>query len=186
MFKTALKDLIVCLEKAQIDYMVIGGLAVAYYGEVRLTQDIDVAIDLLPSELNQLLLAIKNKFLPLVEDPESFVRETWVLPVKHKKTSIRVDVVFSGTFFEKKAILEAKKVEFEDVKIKFIPAEYLIVQKIIAGRARDVEDIKGIIKRQRQLDYEKITKILDSLSQELGETKWLELWKSLISVKLKR
>lgn len=179
MFKTALKEFITCLERAKIDYMVMGGLAVAYYGEVRLTQDIDVTVDLMPNEVEKLLLAVKEKFSPLVEDVNSFVKETWVLPLRHKFVEVRVDVVFAGTFLEKKAILEARLVDFGEIRIKFIPVEYLIIQKILASRPRDLEDVKGILKHQRDLNCQKITEILDKISQELGETKWLKLWNSL-------
>ncbi len=36
------RDLLVCLSDANVDFMIVGGFAVAHHGHVRATKDIDV------------------------------------------------------------------------------------------------------------------------------------------------
>ncbi len=70
----------------------------------RFTQDIDITVALTPEELEKLTDVVSEKLRILVEEPEKFVKQTWVLPVEHRETKVRVDFVFSITPFERKAI----------------------------------------------------------------------------------
>ncbi len=88
------------------------------------------------------------------------------MPVKHKETMVRVDIVFSITPFEREAINKAKDILIEDVSVKYISLEYLVVQKIIARRTKDLEDAQGIIDIQRdKIDIAKIERIMKSFEK---------------------
>lgn len=47
-----MKEFIALLEKYQVEYVIVGGFAVNYYGYIRTTQDIDMLI--FPSYLHQI------------------------------------------------------------------------------------------------------------------------------------
>ena len=49
-FTQDMKEFIELLEKYQVEYVVVGGFAVNYYGYIRTTQDIDILI--FPSSKN--------------------------------------------------------------------------------------------------------------------------------------
>ena len=79
--------------------MVIGGQAVLLYGEVRLTRDIDITLDVDVEELNRVLSAIGSLALsPLPKDIRAFVTSTHVLRLLHDESGIRVDLIFSFTY----------------------------------------------------------------------------------------
>ena len=78
----ALASLARLLEQHQLDYMVIGGLANAVWGEPRATLDIDVTIAAETSDTLRVVTALESEFRVLTSDPASFVRETRVLPLE--------------------------------------------------------------------------------------------------------
>jgi DNA-directed RNA polymerase subunit F len=68
----------------------------------------------------------------------------------------------------------------EDVPIKYILAEDLVVQKIIAGRPRDLEDARSILEIQgKKLDTKKIDKTLRTLAKDVEDKEWLTRWKQI-------
>jgi len=176
----ALEEIAQILKKAEIPYMVIGGQATIQYGEPRFTKDIDITVALTPFNLDRFLKTIEKRFRILPENPHRFIQETWVLPAMHQKTEIRVDFVFSITPFEREAVQNARKIIIERVPIYYISPEDLVVQKISAGRPRDIEDAKGVLLVQgKNLDLKKITKKLKVLAQGREEKEILDRWKRL-------
>lgn len=163
------------LHKSKIPYMIIGGQAVLLHGESRLTKDIDLTLGIGPDEFGEILSLAEDIGLKiLVENPEEFVRKTFVLPAEDPESGFRVDFVFSVTPYEKQAIQRSVSQKFGEVTLGFASVEDLIVHKIFAGRARDIEDVKGIILKNPNFDKSYITKWLiefdKSLSQNLEKT----------------
>lgn len=160
--------------------MVIGGQAVAMYGKPRFTEDIDITIALTPDEAEKLISAVDESFAILPADTQRFVRETWVLPLEQRETKVRVDIIFSITPFEREAIEKARKIKIDDVPVPYILPEYLVVQKIMAGRARDLEDAAGIIEVQGDtIDIGKIEKLIKTFGAGEEGKVWQRRWKEL-------
>lgn len=137
------------LEAAGLPFMLIGGQAVLLHGVPRLTEDIDLTLAADPDALPRLLEACRSLGLePLPENVEAFVRETFVLPAADPDTGIRVDFIFSTTPYERQAIERAVRVELEGTEVPFATAEDLIIHKLFAGRARDLEDAAGVARRR--------------------------------------
>ena len=175
-----LKDIATGLKRAEIPSMVIGGQAVAMYGRPRFTQDIDITIALTPDEAEKIIRAVDKSFTILPEDVQRFIRETWVLPLEHRETRVRVDIIFSITPFEREAIEKAREIEIDDVSVPYVLPEYLVVQKIIAGRARDLEDAAGIMEVQGEtIDVEEIERLMKTFAKGEEGKEWREKWKNL-------
>ena len=137
------------LERREIPFMLIGGQAVLLHGRPRLTEDIDVTLGVDPSRLATVRdVCSALELEPLPREIEKFVRETFVLPARHPATGIRVDFIFSATPYETQAIARAVRVIVGGIEVPFATAEDLIVHKLFAGRARDVEDAVGVVRRK--------------------------------------
>jgi predicted nucleotidyltransferase len=137
------------LQEGGIPFMLIGGQAVLLHGEARLTQDIDVTLGVGPERLPDLLAATGHMGLtPLPDDVEGFVRDTFVLPALDEETEIRVDLIFSNTSYEATAIGRALRVRIGGQDVPIASAEDLILHKLFAGRARDLEDVEGVLRRR--------------------------------------
>jgi hypothetical protein len=97
-------------------------------------------------------------------DPESFTRETLVLPCRDTATGIRVDLVLSDSPYEQEALGRTRIVALEGQDVHFACAEDLIIHKLIAGRPRDLEDARGVLLKNPRLDQALIRRWL----QEYG------------------
>jgi len=169
MFEQLLQKISVALDEAGIPYMIIGGQAVLLYGEPRLTRDIDITLGATLEKLDVVTaLAKRNELNPLV-DPETFTRKTMVLPCQDRHTGIRVDFIFSFSLYEKQALKRVRRVKMGNVQIKFASPEDLVIHKIIAGRPRDLEDVKNVLIKNPGIDLAYIRQWLKEFAAALEE-----------------
>ena len=186
-FSALLVKLAKGLRKAKIPYMVFGGQAVMVYGEPRFTQDIDITLGVELSESERVLTAIDSLGLaPLIDDPVEFLKQTFVLPVVDADSTIRIDLVFSLSGFEREAIKRAKQITLNGIRVAFVSAEDLIILKMIAGRVRDLEDVRGVLAKTVKLQRPHIVRWLKAYDVELDgefERKFLEIEKDVRRMK---
>lgn len=165
--------------------MIIGGQAVLLYGEPRLTKDIDITLGLGANDYKKIVDITNELNLKiLVDDPANFVNQFMVLPVIDKETSIKVDYIFSFTPYELEAIKRSNKVQIKNVLVNFAALEDVIIHKIFAGRARDLEDIKNILLKNKNYDEVYILKYLGEFDKSLSEC-FTEKFKNILN-ELKR
>ena len=170
MFQRLLKKVSLQLRKGSIPYMVIGGQAVLLYGEPRLTRDIDITLGVGVRELNKLKETISSLGLKiLVERDEEFVEKNMVLPTLDEKSGIRVDFIFSFSPYGRQAIERAKDIKLGRSLVRFASLEDVVIHKVIAGRPRDLEDIKSILLKNQKYDSDYIEKWLKEFDKSLTE-----------------
>ena len=159
------------LKGRSIPYMVIGGQAVLLYGEPRLTRDIDITLGMGVDELDRLSEILPTVPLKiLVEDVREFVARTMVLPMLEEKSGIRVDFIFSLSPYERQAIERAVDVKLGRTPVKFGSLEDIVIHKIIAGRPRDIEDVKSIFLKNPEYDSRYIEQWLKEFEGSLGQS----------------
>ncbi|WP_297445028.1 nucleotidyl transferase AbiEii/AbiGii toxin family protein [Desulfurobacterium sp.] len=155
------------MDSRNIPYMIIGGQAVLLYGEPRLTRDIDITLGVDIEKLPEIISLTKECRLKiLTENPKDFVQKTWVLPTFNKESGFRVDFIFSWSPYEKEALSRVRIVNIENYPVKFASPEDVIIHKMLAGRPRDFEDIKSILRKQK-VNKKLITYWLKIFSQGL-------------------
>ncbi len=137
------------LRKEKIPYMLIGGQAVLFYGHPRLTHDVDVTLGVDVGAYDSIQSVCKEARLKIaVANPADFVRKTRVLPAKDRDSSFRVDFIFSNTPFERQAIQRARSVKIGGTLVKMVSLEDLIIHKLVAGRAVDIEDVRVLMEKR--------------------------------------
>jgi len=150
--------------------MVIGGQAVLLYGEPRLTRDIDITLGMGVNGLDKIKKIIKAIGLKiLVEKEREFVERNMVLPTIDKKSGIRVDFIFSFSSYARQAIERGKDIKLGRTLVKFASLEDVVIHKVIAGRARDLEDVKSILLKNPKYDSVYIEKWLEEFDKSLGD-----------------
>ncbi len=170
MFQKLLQKIAKELNKNQIPYMVIGGQALLIYGEPRLTRDIDITLGIGIEGLEKIKnLAEKLTLKTLIDNPDQFVKNTMVLPLIDQKSGIRIDFIFSFSLYEKQAIERAVEIKFGKISVKFASLEDLVIHKIIAGRNRDIEDVKILLLKNPSYDVNYIVKWLREFDKSLNE-----------------
>jgi predicted nucleotidyltransferase len=178
MFQKLLKRIANELNAHNIPYMVIGGQAVLLYGEPRLTKDIDITLGVGVSKLNEINSIVEKLNLKILVD-ENFVQNTMVLLAMDEKTGIRVDFIFSFSLYEKLAIKRAPGIKFGNTIVKFASLEDLVIHKVIAGRAIDIEDIRSIILKNPDYDAKYIKRWLQEFDKSLNE-RFLKVFQRIV------
>jgi hypothetical protein len=169
-FERLLKKIALQLKKASIPYMVIGGQAVLLYGEPRLTRDIDITLGMGVGGLDRVkkiisIIGLKS----LVKKEKEFVERNMVLPTIDKRSGIRVDFIFSFSPYERQAIERAKDIKLGRSIVRFASLEDVVIHKVIAGRARDLEDVRSILLKNPRYDSSYIKKWLKEFDKSLGQ-----------------
>lgn len=171
MFQQLLEQIAKELDHFNIPYMLIGGQAVLLYGEPRLTKDIDITLGVGPDRISDLLQLVQVlNFQVLVNSPEKFVGETMVLPCLEPKSGIRVDFILSHSAYEQKALQRVRQIKMGKTLVRFASPEDLIIHKVIAGRPRDMEDVRTVLLKQPAMDLSYIRQWLKRFSKDLNES----------------
>ncbi len=168
MYTSLLEKIAQALDKHKISYMVIGGQAVLLYGEPRLTRDIDITLGLGPDALPSLLRLVEDAGLTPLVDPAAFVKETLVLPCADETTGIRVDFILSFSPYEQQAFERVRTERLGSASVRFASPEDVIIHKMVAGRPRDLEDVRGILAKMPAIDASYIRRWLRELGQATG------------------
>lgn len=159
------------LQRAGASWYVFGAQAVLIWGRPRLTADVDVTVRLDPEDSERLVRAMEaSGFAVRGIATSEFVRLTRVLPFVHTSSHWPVDIVLAGPGLEERFLRDAQLVDVgDDVRVPFIRAEDLIVTKILAGRSKDLDDVRGVLlERLDRMDEASIRDTLAMLEQALG------------------
>ena len=144
------------LNTAEVEYLIVGGLAVNAHGYERLTQDVDLVIRLAPQNVVRGLRALSEigYRMPIPVTPEQFAdaanRETWqkeknmtVLRLwsdLYRRTPVGVFVYEPFHFAEEYATAKWEEIT-KGVEAPVVRCETLIAMKRFAARPQDLADI---------------------------------------------
>lgn len=148
-YQRALEKVIQILEGAKITYMLVGGVAVSYYGFPRLTLVIDVMLKLTSEEAQRLVSHTKNaglkickeEVLKLVEVGNRFVADFDDCEVNFWLTTCEVD---------QEMLMHRRRVSIAGRQTWICLPEDLILLELKRGAEWDYNDILGILIRQRK------------------------------------
>ncbi len=156
------------LTAAGVRSCVIGGLAVQRWGEPRATQDVDFSVLAPVGEERHALDLLLGSFTPRRNDALAFAIANRVLLIQ-ATNRVAVDVGLAGSDFEVEVLERSSSWSYRGTTLMTCSAEDLVLYKLVAGRARDVADIEGIVRRQGAgLDVERIRRY-GALFAELKE-----------------
>ena len=145
-----LADAVAVLEARGMRCALIGGLAVSLRGQPRMTVDVDLVVLATVEEALQLVHELDSTcFAPLFPGVEEVVTKSFILPLRHRSTGIRVDLAIGVSGFEQQAVTRATPVAIGDTQIPVVSIEDLLVMKALAGRPQDDQDILGLVATQR-------------------------------------
>jgi hypothetical protein len=119
-FQKILTDVASAFAAAEIPYIVIGGQALMLYGELRMTKDIDIALDVDFDDVERVAHALPSDIFEILgSDYKKFARETRVLPIKDRQTGIKIDLIFSFSPFEQLAIQRANRINIGSSPVSY-------------------------------------------------------------------
>jgi predicted nucleotidyltransferase len=146
LFNPDYRDMIECLLREGVDFMLVGGYAVALHGWPRTTFDIDFWIMANPENAKAVMRAIKAFGAPLMGLTEAdFYRPGMVFQIGNEPQRIDIISAVDGLDYAD-ASLRAVKMIVDGMEIKVLSLDDLIVNKRASGRPKDIADALALEK----------------------------------------
>jgi hypothetical protein len=142
------------LNRAGVRYVIGGSVAAMFYGEPRLTRDVDVMIFLNEPTIRQLpeIFPASEFYLPPQETifAESARPQHGQFNIIHLETMFKADIYPTGRDeFNAWAFRNKRPVVYEGETLVLAPPEYVIVRKLEyfreGGSDKHLRDIRGIL-----------------------------------------
>lgn len=178
-----LRALSAALAHLGVRWYVFGAQAVLFWGRPRFTEDIDVTVHLGSLATSRLIESLQDAGFTLrVEGTPAFIAQTRVVPFTFGTTGWALDAVLGGPGLEEAFQQRAVQVDVAPgLSVPVISAEDLVVTKVLAGRAKDLDDVRGVlVARSDQLDIDAVRHTLSMLEEALGVSDLLPVFERLI------
>ena len=135
-------DMLKCLNKTGVDYILVGGWAVNMYGYIRATVDLDIWILADSANAQRVYAALGEFGAPLSGiKPGEFAEDGIVFQIGVAPCRIDIITRISGVSYTE-ASEHALTKEIGGVPVKVISIEDLIVNKKASGRTKDLADVE--------------------------------------------
>ena len=174
--KLPLRTAIDFLEQHSYRYAVIGGIALSQWGVVRLTYDIDIKV-LVPDVDYSAARAVLQTAFPQVAR-ENAPQDALIVAVNID--GVIIDFLLALPGYEELIIQRAVQRDLGGWSAWICSAEDLIIQKVVAGRAKDWPDVEALLIEQRnKLDEAYIEDWLAQFAEALEQPELLTEYQRL-------
>lgn len=138
------KELLELFNKHRVEYLIVGGYALAFHGAPRVTGDIDLYVRPAPENAERILAALNEfGFGSLDLSVDELTKPGMVIQLG--APPVRIDIItrVSGVSWEK---ADADKVpgRYGDVPVHFISRDDFIANKKATGRLKDAADLEAL------------------------------------------
>ena len=138
------RDFLKLLNSRKIEYLLIGGYAVGYYGYPRATADMDIWIAIGRENAKKMTEAIKDFGMNTSDLDESiFLEPGKIIRMGYPPIRIEVLTEISGVNFEQ-CYARRKETRIDGIKVKFISFKDLLKNKKASGRYKDLNDLENL------------------------------------------
>ena len=142
-------DMLRCLNKAGVDYILVGGWAVNFYGYVRATIDLDIWICVNSENAKKVFAALREFGAPLSGmSAKDFEEEGMMFQIGVAPCRIDIISKISGVEYCN-AVKRAKKCDVFGELVPVISLEDLIANKKASARGKDLVDAKQLEARRK-------------------------------------
>jgi hypothetical protein len=168
------------MAEQNVRWYLFGAQAAIIWGSPRLSADVDITATIDAIRLDEFVGAMKRHGFDLAPVDSDFVARTRVLPFVHRRTRIPLDIVLAGPGLEEDFLQRAIAVDVSTTLVPVISPEDLIITKTLAGRPKDIEDIRNVIHEQAgKIDEERVRVVLRLLEEALGRSDLLAIFEKL-------
>jgi hypothetical protein len=152
-------------------WYVFGAQAVVAHGRPRLTADVDAAVDPAGAEPAAIVGALAaHGFALRFPLSAEHLRAAKLLPMVHAPSGMPLDLVIAGPGLDQELLDRARPLDLGGVEVPVVSAEDLVAMKLLAGRRKDLEDVRGVLVEQEgRLDLARIRDVLASIEAVTGE-----------------
>lgn len=179
--KHVLCDVVERFERLGINYMLTGSMAMIQYAMMRLTNDIDIVIEVSARDASRIIDCFEpDYYVPHNRVADAIARK-FMFNLLHQQTLVKVDcVVRKDDVFQKEAFSRRKKIKYTDFELWIISREDLILSKLNwaknTGSEMQRRDIANILRNGYDENYVEswaakleVTDLLAECRKMLGE-----------------
>lgn len=144
-FNADFTDFINCLNRNNVEYILVGGYAVIIRGYSRSTGDLDIWVNKTKDNFLQLEKALKAFGLPpvAVTEEKFFSDEFDVFTIGRPPSAIEIMTGVKGVSFSE-AFATSTLETMDDVVVRVIHINQLVQAKRAAGRHKDLNDLENL------------------------------------------
>jgi len=138
------------LESKKIPYMVSGGLALNAYSVPRMTLDIDLVVELLPTNIDEFLSIFDENFYLNPDVVKAEVARKGMFNAIDNITGFKIDfIVRKTTEYRVNEFNRKKKARIAELELWIVAPEDLIISKLewiqLLQSEKQIEDIKSLL-----------------------------------------
>lgn len=159
------RGILATLNEADVDYVIVGGLAVILHGYLRATADVDLVVGLAPDNCRRALKALAGigfrPRLPVsIEDfANAQTRAEWieqknmlVFQLWDPENPVRsLDIFVKDPIPFDRLLRDATEKDIDGIVVRVASIEHLVQMKQAAGRPRDLEDVVKLLELRDQV-----------------------------------
>ena len=138
------KELLKLFDEHHVEYMIVGGYALAFHGAPRYTGDMDIYVKPDIENGYRVMAALEDfGFSKIGVIPEDFIYPDKVIQLG--VPPVRIDLITSitGVSWEEASAGKIKG-KYGDVEVYYIGREQFILNKKATGRKRDIADLESL------------------------------------------
>ena len=146
------------LEGAGFAYMVTGSVAVSFYAQPRMTRDVDLVVELQPSDAGRLVDLFGEEFSCDADRMRDAIARRSMFNLIHTGAVVKVDIIVrkDGAYREEE-FRRRRSADIDGVRMWVVSAEDLILSKLDWARSSRSEvqfqDVRNVIVAQPALDW---------------------------------
>jgi hypothetical protein len=139
------REFLKSLNSAKVEYLVLGGYAVIYYGYIRVTNDLDVWIMTASKNAERVSRVLQEFFGFPAEAVRSELFEEKGKVFAFGRKPVRIDILTgpSGVAF-RDCYKRRNMVDWDGVQVPLISLEDLKQNKLASGRPKDLADLQNL------------------------------------------
>jgi hypothetical protein len=132
------------LNARAVEFLIVGGYAVAFHGAPRFTGDLDILICPALDQIERMLAALHQFGFPAGQlTASALLAERTVLQLGRVPVQVHIMTEISGVSWNH-AWASKSPGTYGDVPVHFIGRDALIVNKRAAGRLKDLADVEAL------------------------------------------
>ena len=138
------KDFLKLLNAHEVEYLLIGGYAVGYYGYPRATADMDIWIAIQPRNAEKVVSALEEFGFDVPGlSSQLFLQENKIIRMGVPPVRLEISTTISGVNFDE-CFEERVVTKLDGVKVNLISLRHLKINKKASGRHKDLNDLENL------------------------------------------
>ena len=138
------KELLELFNVHKVQYLIVGGYALAYHGVPRYTGDIDIFVKSDKENALRILNALNNfGFGSVGLKEEDFSNSNKVVQLGYPPVRIDIITSISGITWDE-AYKEHDQGKYGDIPVYYIGRDHYILNKKASGRKKDIADLEAL------------------------------------------